>query len=218
MIQSASHTRILSNDLPSHLHWTHASSCQSHLIAIQTSKHGEAWLTDSVEQSPSWEASRLSASQENPCVLWNLKVHYCTHKSLPPVPILSHINPVHAPPHPTCWRSILISSHLCLGLPSGLLPSPLPSPIRHTNILLSHIRCLFVILSNDSNILLRVFKFVHTTGIASSLQKGLVRCNINAWFLHSHANKTFQVMPVAVPRNKCCVRVCLVILKLTEVI
>ena len=27
-------------------------------------------------------------------------------------------------PHPTCWRSILIlSTHLCLGLPSGLPPS-----------------------------------------------------------------------------------------------
>ena len=44
-------------------------------------------------------------------------------------------------PHPTSWRSILISSHLHLGLPSGLFPSgfpiktlnkPLFSPIRDT--------------------------------------------------------------------------------------
>jgi len=45
-------------------------------------------------------------------------------------------------PHPTSWRSILLlSTHLCLGLPSGFFPSgfptktlytPLSSPIRST--------------------------------------------------------------------------------------
>ena len=31
-------------------------------------------------------------------------------------------------PHPTSWRSILIlSTHLCLGLPSGLFPSGFPT-------------------------------------------------------------------------------------------
>ena len=40
------------------------------------------------------------------------------------------------PPHPTSWRSILISpSHLGLNLPSGLFPSGFPIKILHTNLL-----------------------------------------------------------------------------------
>ena len=35
-------------------------------------------------------------------------------------------------PHPTSWRSILISTHLCLGLPSGLLHSNFPSKTLYT--------------------------------------------------------------------------------------
>jgi len=52
-------------------------------------------LTYSMKQCPSWEANCFSASQKIPCILWNLKVRYCSHKCPPPVPILSHINPVH---------------------------------------------------------------------------------------------------------------------------
>jgi hypothetical protein len=87
------------------------------------------------------EANRFAVSQEIPRILWNPKVHYRTHKCPLPVSILSQLNPAHTP-QPSSWRSILIlSSHLHLGLPSGLFPSgfptkplytPLPYPIRAT--------------------------------------------------------------------------------------
>jgi len=85
-----------------------------------------------MEQSPAWEANRFSASQEILHILQNTKVHYRIYKRPPPVPILSHLDPVHTP-HPTAWRSILIvSSHLSLGLPSGLFSLGLPTKTLYT--------------------------------------------------------------------------------------
>jgi len=53
--------------------------------------------TNSMEQSPSWEANNHSASQEIPWLFRNLKVHYRVHNSPLLVPILSQINSPHIP-------------------------------------------------------------------------------------------------------------------------
>jgi hypothetical protein len=56
-------------------------------------------------------------------------------QDLPPVPVLSQINPVHAP-HPNSWRSFLILSyHLRLSLPSVLFPSGVPTKTLYSSIL-----------------------------------------------------------------------------------
>jgi len=46
-------------------------------------------------RSPSGEASTYPASQEIPHLSWNVKVHYCIHKNLAMIPILSQMLPVH---------------------------------------------------------------------------------------------------------------------------
>jgi hypothetical protein len=69
-----------------------------------------------MEQSP-WESKWLASSQEIPRILWNPNIHYHIHTCPPPVPILSHLNPVYAP-----------TSHLLKINPNMILPSMPGSP------------------------------------------------------------------------------------------
>ena len=69
-------------------------------------------LTYSIEQSPSWEPNRFSASQEIPQILQKPKVHCRNHKCSPPFPILSHLDPVLKP------TSHCLKIHFNIILPS----------------------------------------------------------------------------------------------------
>ena len=83
---------------------------RNHLL-VEICQSPPIYSTHSMQQSPSWETDRFSTSQEIPYIL-EPKVHYHIHKCLPPLPILSHIDPVHA------LTSHLLKIHFNIILPS----------------------------------------------------------------------------------------------------
>jgi hypothetical protein len=72
-----------------------------------------------MERSPT-EASSHSVTLEFPKMLRNPKFYYRVHKIPPLVPIQSQMNPVHTTPSYSLKSILIPSSHLRLGLPSGI--------------------------------------------------------------------------------------------------
>jgi hypothetical protein len=97
-----------------------------------------------MELCPSWEAANCATTQEFPNILWNPKVHYRAHKSPSLVPILSEINPINTIP-----SILILSTHLRLGIPSGLFPSHFPTNILYA-FLFSFIRATSLPISSFS--------------------------------------------------------------------
>jgi len=89
----------------------------------------EYLLTYSVDQSLPWDANRSQLGKKFP-------TFYGTGRFITVFIRVRHLSLSWAtliqsmPSHPTSWRSILIlSSHLCLGLPKGLLRFPHQNPV-----------------------------------------------------------------------------------------
>ena len=88
-------------------------------------------LTQSMEQSPYWEANRFSATQEIPRILRNPKVHYRSHTCPTPVSTLSQLDPVHN--HISHFLKIHFNIILPFtpGSPSGFSHVSPPKPCMH---------------------------------------------------------------------------------------
>ena len=102
-------------------------SCSHHIIGWAGLVYINVYLlTYSIEQGPYWEANRFSVKK--------LSAFYGTRRFISAFTSVRHLSLSWAtsnqstPSHPTSWRSVLILSfHLCLGLPSGLYPSGFPT-------------------------------------------------------------------------------------------
>jgi hypothetical protein len=117
----------------------------------------------SMQHRPSWETTRLSSSQEIPCILWNPKVYYGIHKCPPPVPILSQLDPVHN------LTTHLLKNHLNIILSTSLAQQELNIQIqtgkfwvlrgnyrrnreKHIHIRMTEILWMYPILSHGTNV------------------------------------------------------------------
>ena len=118
---------------------TSAPNCEHTIVGVLLNETGVSVLVgtkfiytySSMVQSPSWEVNWFAASQEIPRISRNPKVHYRTHKPPPPV----YPGPAQSSPytfHLLEIRQLILSTHLRLGLPSGLFPSGFPTKTLYT--------------------------------------------------------------------------------------
>jgi hypothetical protein len=125
--KSVSRKTLHSTHTHTHTH-THTPWRQEESLMQDKNLWKRCIITNSIEQSPSWEAISRSACQEIPRLSSNPKVHYLIHNSLSLVPIQNQMHPVHTfPPYfpnirsniifsptPTfSERSLLFRSHAC---------------------------------------------------------------------------------------------------------
>jgi hypothetical protein len=77
-----------------------------------------------MELSTPWEVISFVLTWKFSSILWNSKIHYRIHNSFLHL-LLSWTRPIQSTtPQPIRVRSIsILSTHLCPGLPSGLIPS-----------------------------------------------------------------------------------------------
>ena len=129
-----------------------------------------------MEHCPPWKSTSPWASQEIPHIWWNLKVHYRSHNTPPPAPILNQINIILAPtnflnipcniilpstPGSAKWTLPLKSAHQ-----NPIPTSPLPPYVSHAIpiscfLIWSPGYCLFVCLFRSTNHKQRILCFIN---------------------------------------------------------